>query len=173
MKAWENYEQVARYLLDKFADEFGLASIDGKQKIPGKSGTSWEIDAKGVLADKETFLIVECKRYTKGKIEQAKVASLAFQITDTGAEGGILVSPLGLQEGGQKIAAATKIIEVKLDPDSTYEDYFISFMNKGFSYLRMEMPRAGVMDIHVKAKHSVKIDIGRVGIMKVTGGGSN
>lgn len=171
MKPWENYEKVARYLLNKFAHEFELASVDDKQKVPGKSGTSWEIDAKGVLADGETFLIVECKRYTTGKIDQSTVATLAFQITDTDAEGGILVSPFGLQEGGKKIAEATKIIEVKLDPDSTYEDYFISFMKKGFAHLRMEMPKVEARDVRIEAKHNVKINIGKVGIIRVTGGG--
>lgn len=39
-KAWENYEQVAAYLLDKSAEEIGLRGVEGKQKIPGhRSGT--------------------------------------------------------------------------------------------------------------------------------------
>jgi hypothetical protein len=40
MKTWESYEQVSHYLLDKFASEFGLDRVEGKQEIQGqRSGT--------------------------------------------------------------------------------------------------------------------------------------
>ncbi|HEY4243701.1 MAG TPA: hypothetical protein VGM88_28005 [Kofleriaceae bacterium] len=46
-KGWESYEQVSRFLLDQFADRFGLERVEGKQDVIGlRSGTSWEIDAK-------------------------------------------------------------------------------------------------------------------------------
>jgi hypothetical protein len=32
-KAWRDYEEVARYLLNRFAKEFGLEFVEGKQKI--------------------------------------------------------------------------------------------------------------------------------------------
>ena len=45
---WLPYEQVARELLNRFSDEFGLDRVEPKQSLPGASGTVWEIDAKGV-----------------------------------------------------------------------------------------------------------------------------
>jgi hypothetical protein len=48
----------------------------------------------------------------------------------TGADGAILVSPLGLQEGAQKIAAAEKIISVQLHENSTPTDFAVQFLNK-------------------------------------------
>ena len=33
---WESYEQVAAYLLDVFADRFGLGKVEGKQVVPGR-----------------------------------------------------------------------------------------------------------------------------------------
>jgi len=58
MKKWESYQEVATYLLDKFAREFGLNRVEGKQKIQGQySGTEWEIDAKGVREGNEGFVI--------------------------------------------------------------------------------------------------------------------
>src|SRR3990172_1193422 len=97
MKKWESYEEVATYLLDKFASDFGLERFEGKQTIQGqRSGTEWEIDAKGVRK---------------------------------GNEGGIVVSPLGLQEGAEKIAAAENIQSVELRADSTIYDYFLRFLN--------------------------------------------
>ena len=46
---WQSYEEVSTYLLNQIAHKFGLSHFEGKQKIGGKrSGTEWEIDAKGV-----------------------------------------------------------------------------------------------------------------------------
>ncbi len=62
---WRSYEEVAQYLLSQFAEHFRLGHVEGKQIVAGASGTSWEIDAKGIRRDDEGFVIVECKRYTK------------------------------------------------------------------------------------------------------------
>ena len=49
MRKCDTYEEVAAYLLNRFAADFGLERVEGKQPIPGKeSGTAWVIDAKGV-----------------------------------------------------------------------------------------------------------------------------
>lgn len=130
--AWRDYEEVAIYLLDQIASEFGLERIEGKQHLHGS--TDWEIDAKGVKADGEGFVIIECRRHTKSKQSQEQVAGLAFRIIDTGASGGIYVSPLGLQEGAKKVAAAHRIHEVLMEPSSTRTDYLIMlrFLNKAF-----------------------------------------
>jgi DNA-directed RNA polymerase subunit RPC12/RpoP len=128
---WKEYEKVAADLLDRFAADFGLSRVEGKQKVRGRqSGTQWEIDAKGVREGNQGFIIVECRRYTTSRLNQAKVGEVAYTITDTGAEGGIVVSPLGLQEGARKIAKAKNIVEVQLDPDSTPQDFAMQFLNK-------------------------------------------
>lgn len=102
-KAWRTYEEVAAYLLNRFAKEFGLKFVEGKQKVEGRrSGTSWTIDAKAVAGD-AGFFIVECRRYTTSKQNQEKSGGLAYRIIDTGASGGIIVSPFGLQEGPPKL----------------------------------------------------------------------
>jgi hypothetical protein len=126
-KSWLTYEEVAAYLLNRFAKEFGLKFVEGKQKILG-SITTWEIDAKGVPGD-EGFFIVECRRCKK-KQTQAQVGGLAFSIIDTGAAGGIIVSPVGLQKGAQKIATAKNIVSVRLTADSTPTEFAIQFLNK-------------------------------------------
>ena len=128
-KQWESYEEVAAYLLNEFAEHFNVGKFEGKQIVPGNSGTKWEIDAKGCTDNDSSFLVVECKRHTKNGISQAITASLAWTIQDTGGTGGILVSPLGLQEGAKKVADKSKIVEVVLDQDSTTTDYMLSFLN--------------------------------------------
>ncbi len=42
------------------------------------------------------------------------------------------MSPLGIQEGGRKIAKAENIHEVLLDPHSTTKDYFMRYLNNFF-----------------------------------------
>jgi len=130
-KKWEKYEDVAVYLLNNFASEFGLDGFDGKQKIVGnRSGTDWEIDGKGFNDGTDSFVIVECRRYTKSKQTQENVGALAYRIQDTGAGGGIIVSPLGLQSGAEKVAQAENILSIKLTPESTTQEYVMEFLNK-------------------------------------------
>src|SRR5262249_51778893 len=119
MSAWKSYEDVARFLLDRFAEEFGLKSVEGKQEVEGlRSGTTWEIDAKGIREMNSGFVIIECRRHTTSPQKQEHLAALAYRIMDTGASGGIIVTPLGLQKGARKVASAENIIEVRLAEDS-------------------------------------------------------
>jgi hypothetical protein len=94
------------------------------------SHTSWEIDEKGVTEDGKGSFIVECRRYTTSKQNQGNAGKLAYSIIDSGAAGGIVVSPLGLQKGAKKIAAAENIIEVTLTPGSTPTEFAFGFLNK-------------------------------------------
>lgn len=130
-KKWETYEEVAQYLLSKFKSEFDLENVQEKQNVKGiKSGTNYEIDAKGVKNNNEGIVIIECRRYTKSKQNQEKLCALAYRIYDTNAEGGIIVSPLGLQKGAKKIAEAENIMSVKLNKDCSIDNYILQFLNK-------------------------------------------
>src|ERR1700719_717557 len=65
---WNTYEELATFLLGQFVNEFGLERVEGKQHIGGvRSGTVWEIDAKGICEDGTGFVIVEYRRYTTSK----------------------------------------------------------------------------------------------------------
>ena len=127
-KQWESYEDVAAYLLNQFAQEFGVEAVEGKQTVEGQL-TSWEIDAKGINTPNGGFMIVECKRWGN-RIPQHVVGNLAFAIIDTGATGGIIVSPVGLQTGAKRIADGTGIFEVRLNRNSTRHEFAMQFLNK-------------------------------------------
>ena len=128
---WRTYEEVAKYLLNRFANQFGLTEVEGKQEIAGfRSGTTWKIDAKGVREGNEGFVIVECRRYMTSKQSQEKLASLAYRILDTGADGGIIVSPLGIQQSAAKIAGSENILNVRIDANSTPSEFVMHFLNK-------------------------------------------
>lgn len=132
---WKSYEEVAQYFLNQFAEHFKLGSVEGKQIVPGKSGAKWEIDAKGIRKNKSDgagFVIVECRRYTNSRLKQESIGGLAFRIMDTGAQGGIVVSPMELQSGAKKVAEHSNIQHVILDVNSTTADYLIKFLNQIF-----------------------------------------
>jgi len=46
------------------------------------------------------------------------------------ASGGIIVSPMGLQLGAEKVASSEGILEVLLDADSTPHEFAMRFLNK-------------------------------------------
>jgi hypothetical protein len=122
-KEWADYEEVARYVLQQLGKKFGLADVEGKQKVAGqKSGTEWEIDAKGVREGDGSVVLVECRRY-KNRLNQEALAAVAYRIIDAGAAGGITVSPLPLQKGAAKVAKAGRIEHVQLRPESTREQW--------------------------------------------------
>ena len=129
-KRWKTYEEVAAFLLNRVAVHFGVGRFEGKQVVPGDSGTDWELDARGVGEGDARIIVVECKRHTKSGISQAITGALAFTIQDVGAHGGILVSPLGLQAGAKKVAAHANIVEVTLTPESTTTDYVLRFLDQ-------------------------------------------
>lgn len=150
-KKWRTYEEVAQHLLNEFASHFGLGRVEGKQLIPGASTTQWEIDAKGIVADGEGVFIVECRRHTTSKLHQEAIAGLAYRIIDTGASGGILVTPLDLQVGAKKVASHAGIHHVILNPDSTTTQYVLSFLNNTF---------VGVSDTcNIMLKESLTIEV--------------
>jgi len=131
-KPWRSYEEVAEYLLNEFAVHFALGRVEGKQIVSGQSGATWEIDARGVMIEGEGFVIIECRRHTTSSLPQESIAGLAFRILDTGAAGGILVTPLDLQSGAKKVATHSNIVHVTLTPDSTTTEYVMRFLNRAF-----------------------------------------
>lgn len=162
-KKFETYEDVATHLLYEFADEFGLEKVEGKQKILGlKNDTKWEIDAKGIAEEGKKFVIIECRRYTKSRLKQASIGALAYCIDDTGASGGIIVSPLGLQEGAEKVANANGIVSVTLDADSTSTDYVMKFLDQIKAGLSGKLTFTKTLGIRVIRKDDSVEDLGCV-----------
>jgi hypothetical protein len=109
-----------------------LGSVEEKQIVPGESGTDWEIDAKGVKEGENGFVIVECKRHTVSRVSQEIIAGLAYRIKDSGATGGIIVTPMKLQKGAEIVAAHEGITHVRLNKGSTNSDYIFQFLNQIF-----------------------------------------
>jgi len=131
MEPWEAYEEVAADLLNQFATHFSFDRVEGKQKVRGaKSGSTWEIDAKGVRDSDGAIFVIECRRYPDRKLNQDAMAGLAYRIQDIGAGGGIVVSPLELQSGARSVAEAENITEIQLDPSSTPRNFAMRFFGR-------------------------------------------
>ena len=109
----------------------GLERVEGKQKLAGKSGTTWQVDAKGVKTDDEAIVLIECRRYGS-TLNQEAIGGFAYRIGDVDASGGIVVTPVGVQEGGRTIAECEGIQIVHLDANSTTTDYVLKFLDKVF-----------------------------------------
>ena len=162
MTKWETYEQVSAYILNDIREQFGLDNVEGKQKVAGNdSGTTYEIDGKGIVAGGEGFLIVECRRHNQA-LKQESMAAIAYRIIDTGADGGIVGSPLPVQEGAAKIAKANNIITVQLSADATRHEYLMQFLSElhvGF-YDDVEVSDALEIEmIRVSDGQAVKIEV--------------
>ncbi len=129
---WKIYEEVANYLVETLAAALGLGleRVEGKQKLIGESGTTWEVDRKGVTTNGRAIVVIECRRYTTSKLKQKDMAALAYTIRDVGAAGGIVVTPKGVQEGARKIAEYEGIRIVGLDQDATRTDFMLESLEK-------------------------------------------
>ncbi|NUZ06736.1 restriction endonuclease [Piscinibacter koreensis] len=162
---WRSYEEVAAHLLTQFAGHFGLGEVQGKQILAGASGTSWEIDAKGVNTIDGTFVVVECKRYPHRKVDQGKLGNLAYCIRDLGATGGIVVTPVGLQKGAEKIAAHERIVTVRLAPESTSTEYMLRFLNQIFVGVedRLQITDTATAVLRDKDGHIIEVSPHRSG----------
>jgi hypothetical protein len=129
-KKGDSYENVAQVLLNEFAEHFGLERVEKKQKIVGViSKRRIEIDAKGVKNGGIGFVVIECKAFSRN-VEAEKLEALAYRIEDAGADGGIIVSPMDLQEGAKQIAAAEDIVHVKLAVGASMHEYVMQFLNQ-------------------------------------------
>jgi hypothetical protein len=148
---WRSYEEVAQHLIGQIAEHFGLGSVEGKQIVPGASGTCWEIDAKGVRKNDEGFVIIECRRYTKRGVPQREVGGLAYSIQDTGAVGGIIVSPLPLQFGAKIVAESEGIHHVQLSADSTTSDFVLRFLERTLHGVSLKL----TLESHLKVNETV------------------
>lgn len=129
---WKKYEAASRQIIQSFCNEFGIASVQSETKLTGKCGTEWSVEGTATLVKGEGFLILECRRYKTKRLNQEALGALAYRIQDTGAVGGIIVSPLPLQKGAQYIADAVNIIPIQIESWSTSVNYLAKILGKTF-----------------------------------------
>ena len=149
--AWRTYEAIARHLLNELRARLGSSAFEVRQNVTGQSGTTWEIDAKGIRNGDEGFVIIECRGYPNDRVTQDEVAGLAYRIWDKGAAGGLVVSPLDLQVGAKLFAAHEETVEIQMVPASTTTDYMVKFLDQIFversqSPIQLKFTVTGTLD---------------------------
>jgi hypothetical protein len=130
--SWVEYEDLARRVLADMRDVLGIATVEGKQPLDGKSSATGEVDAKAWLQGIDGFLVVEARRHTTAGLKQEDLAAISYRIKDVGAAGGIVVTPLPLQRGAKSIATSEGIAHVRLTAESTTERYLAEFLGRRF-----------------------------------------
>lgn len=94
--------------------------MKGKARLPGRSGTDWELDAQATRVADGAVIYVEC-RLRNRRISQGEMAQVAYAMKDVGAGGAITVSPLPVQKGAALIARAEGLAHVVLTTDSGFD----------------------------------------------------
>lgn len=130
--SWLEYEDLARKVLADMRYVLGIATVEGKQSLDGKSSATWEVDAKAWREGIEGFLVVEARRHTTAGLKQEDLAAISYRIKDVGAAGGIVVTPLPLQRGAKAVALSEGIAHVRLTAESTTERYLAEFLGRRF-----------------------------------------
>jgi len=135
---WLTYEQAARSVVAHLRRALGVNQVNGKQSIAGLSGANWEFDAVARHENDARLLLIEARRYTTSRLKQEHLAAFAFRIQDVGAAGGIIATPLPLQEGAAKVAASANILHLQLSADSTPEVYLAQYMGQSYRGFTVE-----------------------------------
>jgi hypothetical protein len=128
----DRFEQTVRNILEQCRDALGYSRVDPKGKLPGRSGTEWEIDSTAYLATSGDMVLVECRWRSKKRIDQEQIGGLVFRVQDTGAVAGLMVTSIGLQKGAELVAQANQIGIAKINPDATDRDYVLDIAGRLF-----------------------------------------
>ena len=75
-------------------------------------------------------MLVEVRRYMTRRISQEAMGGFAYRIRDTGAAGGIIVTPLGLQKGAKLVAADANVQSVLLIPGQENGSFLARFLSR-------------------------------------------
>jgi hypothetical protein len=131
--AWRSYEDVARHVLTELRAHLGLSRVEGSQSLPGFfSGATWRVDGRAVREGSEAIVLIECRRHTTERLKQEQLAAIAFRILDTGSVGGIVVTPIGLQEGAERVARCAGVVCMQLGQDDDFDNWVAAFLGRVF-----------------------------------------
>jgi len=132
-----NVGRTTKQLLDscwrQTADVLGLdlERIEGKQKLVGKSGMTWEVEGKGGAG---RWRGDRCHRVPPIHDLQNQARSNGCARVSNrrrwAPQAEIMVTPIGVQQGGEAIARHEGIQIVQLDASSTTTDYVLKYLNK-------------------------------------------
>jgi hypothetical protein len=133
-KAWENFEDAFRAILEAHKDFFGLGSVDpAPAKAKAESGYVYDIEVLGYAKGDQKLVLFECRRKSRN-LEPKDAGELAYRIETTGAKQGYFVTTLdkGLAEGAKTIADFEQIGHIQLSCNATPHEYVMKYLNNFF-----------------------------------------
>ncbi len=114
---WKEYEAITKYIYETLGRERGVKIVGygSKCKVPGKSGTTHQIDVLTSHSDgiHEYQTAIECK-YCNQKINKEVIMKVAGIIKDAGINKGVVVSKLGFTKDCISVAKYENIGLVEL-----------------------------------------------------------
>lgn len=122
-QTWEKYEDVVRQVIDDIKSYLGLSIVNpDKKAFSKKDGGMCEIDVSAYDMGDGKLVLVECRNKNK-PLPQEEVHGFAYRIQQTNAKRGIIVTTIGFQEGARIAANGARIGLVRLEPNSTPDNY--------------------------------------------------
>jgi hypothetical protein len=101
------YEEAIEYLCNtSFNKGFPIVKIEHNVKITGRSNIKHEIDIaiEYMVFNKERMAIIECKNFSKKKVEKSDILVLHSTINDISYSHGIILSTSGFHTGALEYA---------------------------------------------------------------------
>jgi hypothetical protein len=128
----DRFERVVRDILCDLRQHFGYVAVNGKKKHRGQvSGRNIEIDATAYRADGGVIL-VECRQRQR-PVDADQVGAVYHKVfRDTQADGALIVSAAGFQDGAEKVATAETIGMATLNPEATRHEYLLDIAGQLF-----------------------------------------
>lgn len=95
-----------------------------------RSGTTWEIECKGVRFGSETLFFIECRRYTTSLLDQESLGGLTYRIRDSGAAVASSFRHWGFKKVPRRSRRQKTSSPLKLNPDSRPELYVARYLDQ-------------------------------------------
>jgi hypothetical protein len=137
-ESWKAYREATIRLLKDVKGYTDVERMEGGQKVNIESGSECEVDVAAYRVGGEGIIVFECKRWERS-IEQGALVKFHYSIRNSGVNSGIRITPIDLQECITKLAQAEKIIEIKLDFNSTSKSYIAKIVSRIFSRVNDEI----------------------------------
>lgn len=133
-KAWKEFEDAFRAILDAHKESFDLDHVEPRPaKASSESGHVYDVEVLGYTKGGEKRVIFECRRKSRN-LEPKDAGELAYRILATNSERGYFVTTLdkGLSEGAKTIAEYERIGHIQLSADATPYEYIMRYMKDFF-----------------------------------------
>jgi len=135
---WKTYREATRQFLKDVRSYISAEHIEEGQKVRMNNGSECEVDVAAYRIGGEGIIVFECKRW-EHSLDQGALGKFHYGIKNASVNSRIIITPIDHQECTAKLAQAEKIIEIKLDFNSTSKRYIEKIVSRIFSRVKDEI----------------------------------